>query len=750
MSENAQPHPARGAEPAYSPETGNFRRSAAVVVAERPKAPYVPYLEGLRGLAALSVTIYHIWGHTLNAIPLTGFRAVARDWIGAVLFGRVAVDIFIVLSGYLLMRPAARSADGKLPGGIWHYLQRRAWRILPPYYAALFLTLGLEIAIPALRTPLSMEWRDSLPPFGTRNIVAHLLLVHNLSFHWASKIDAPMWTVATEWQIYFIFPLLLLPVWRRFGSWAAMATGLILGLGCYYLVGGQSAAPWYLGLFAFGMASAARGHPEKARQTDRAVFGWLAIILFALYGVSVASIQLGAFGRFGVHGMEETWRCYWPTDILVGAATACFTTFAAVAVQGRTSRVVAALSTRWLAGVGVVSYSLYLIHDPLFAVMKVPLNHLNVGPFGQMFAMLFVGLPIVMAITYGFHLIFEKPFMSTRRVRATETKAADEPGTVSIAPIAPYSLPIQPQLRILMLPDLHIKDDSPQQKMLVGARDFLDDHDWVVLMGDMTACYGTPGEYGAVDRFVRAMGRPYSVVNGNHEICFQQFPEGSSGYGHTWVRAGPDAQQQQLRRFADFYGIESSFQATSHPLAAVCLLGLDGIEEDSRAVLTSDHEAWFECRLAEFFDRPLLVFSHVPIEDARLDEIRYYTPGNRPYYVPSPQIARALNGRLHPTFWFSGHLHLGCAHPLFKPYQTPGGTWQIHCPDGAGVGRPNNKNWNSQRYRGLFVRSVALDAHGLRVITTDLQTGLVIDTEHFDLRRKLPARPELRRIPVHV
>ena len=97
---------------------------------DRPKVPYLKYLEGLRGLAALDVTLYHIWGHTLNSMPVSGHLAILRDWTGALLRGRVAVNVFIVLSGYLLMRPAARSPDGLLPGGIWVYLQRRAWRIL--------------------------------------------------------------------------------------------------------------------------------------------------------------------------------------------------------------------------------------------------------------------------------------------------------------------------------------------------------------------------------------------------------------------------------------------------------------------------------------------------------------------------------------------------------------------------------------------------------------------------------------------
>jgi hypothetical protein len=95
------------------------------------RQPWVRYLEGLRGLACLVVTIFHVWCNTLEGVNLRGWQAVARDWIGVGLLGRFPVDIFIVLSGYLLMRPAVRAGNGKLPEGIWSYIRRRAMRILP-------------------------------------------------------------------------------------------------------------------------------------------------------------------------------------------------------------------------------------------------------------------------------------------------------------------------------------------------------------------------------------------------------------------------------------------------------------------------------------------------------------------------------------------------------------------------------------------------------------------------------------------
>ena len=67
-----------------------------------------------------------------------------------------------------------------------------------------------------------------------------------------------MWSVATEWQIYFIFPLLLLPIWRKWGNGAVIAVAFAVGLAPHYLFHGFAdiAAPWYIGLFTLGLVGA--------------------------------------------------------------------------------------------------------------------------------------------------------------------------------------------------------------------------------------------------------------------------------------------------------------------------------------------------------------------------------------------------------------------------------------------------------------------------------------------------------------
>ena len=79
------------------------------------------FLDGLRGLSAFYVMLFHLGAPV--GLPLG--LSLVWEWTH---FGRSAVGVFIVLSGYSLMLPVARSADGHLRGGFWVVFQEA----LPP------------------------------------------------------------------------------------------------------------------------------------------------------------------------------------------------------------------------------------------------------------------------------------------------------------------------------------------------------------------------------------------------------------------------------------------------------------------------------------------------------------------------------------------------------------------------------------------------------------------------------------------
>ena len=66
-------------------------------------------------------------------------------------------------------------------------------------------------------------WGQGLPAFTPGALISHVLMIFNLNGDWIHKINPPFWSVATEWQIYFLMPLLFLPLLRMARQWGVVA-----------------------------------------------------------------------------------------------------------------------------------------------------------------------------------------------------------------------------------------------------------------------------------------------------------------------------------------------------------------------------------------------------------------------------------------------------------------------------------------------------------------------------------------------
>jgi peptidoglycan/LPS O-acetylase OafA/YrhL len=368
-------------------------------------APRLEYLDGLRGAAALYVVLFHAAaGFPLKPAGLPVWARVLRH---ATTFGHSAVAVFIVLSGYCLMLPAAR-AGGHLVRGVGDYIARRARRILPPYYATVLFSLLLIWAVPELSVPNGTIWDESFPAFDIGPIATHVLVIHNLFPEWVYKINGPLWSVATEWQIYFFFPLILLPMWRRAGILATLGVAFALGFAPMLFapsIAGK-AIPWYLGLFAMGMCAAGIGFAERPleRRLQDAV-PWKVVL-----GVLVACCLVGT--TFLIH----VWFVYMPvSDALVGAATAAaLVTCTRDATRGGQKQplMLRAFDSPLMVGIGRFSYSLYLTHLPVVALCYLVLRRLGLSSAVELVLMIVVSFPISLAAAYGFYLVFERRFVN--------------------------------------------------------------------------------------------------------------------------------------------------------------------------------------------------------------------------------------------------------------------------------------------------------------------------------------------------
>ena len=122
----------------------------------KPARLHLQFLDGMRGLAALYVATAHIVGE--SAAGQSRFWQFSLHWL---LFARLSVAVFIVLSGYCLMIPVARNTAGEIPGGFTAYIKRRSRRILPPYYLALVF---FQILGGLGDAPFYNDWRIFLQP----------------------------------------------------------------------------------------------------------------------------------------------------------------------------------------------------------------------------------------------------------------------------------------------------------------------------------------------------------------------------------------------------------------------------------------------------------------------------------------------------------------------------------------------------------------------------------------------------------
>ncbi|MGW0808389.1 acyltransferase family protein [Nonomuraea sp. NPDC002799] len=352
-------------------------------------------LDGIRGLAALFVVFHHLWLLSFPGFP----RDTGPGWASWMLYGHFAVVVFIVLSGFSLAISPARA--GWRLGSLSRFAQRRAWRILPPYWAA--VAISLVIAWTLVPQP------GEGVPTGKSVLIYGLLLQDVFG---SPSPNGALWSIAVEAQLYFVFPLLLLLL-RRAGAvvMVGAVTAVVVGLGLLAqgvpLVGElMRLTPQFAALFALGMAGAG-----VVRLRRRLPLQWLA--LAALAPVIVLIVVNGSEWTIG--------HLYW-VDLAIGPATVLL--LAAVAT-GRPAPVVWLLDTPPIRSLGSFSYSLYLIHAPIVVSAHALLIAPRMAPGIPAFLVaLAVIVPMALVLARLFAAVFELPFTNNRTFGALRAAAA--------------------------------------------------------------------------------------------------------------------------------------------------------------------------------------------------------------------------------------------------------------------------------------------------------------------------------------
>ena len=305
------------------------------------KSHYRPDIDGLRAIAVLSVFAFHL-----------GLYRIARG-------GFIGVDIFFVISGYLITRIISRQIREN-SFNIAHFYRRRVLRIIP---ALIVMMIGALAGSLLLLPPVE------LVEFG-RSAIATSLSVSNIFFYnspsgyFFDELNArPLlhtWSLGVEEQFYIIFPLMLVMTHRWFADRLRL-TILFVGLlslaislwslrhnpnGAFFLLPSRF---WELMLGAAGALGIIGVPRSRWAREAQAGIGAVAIVF------SIAFIN-GGYMPY-----------YWAVVPCAGAIIVILT-----AESGHTF-VSRALSWPPLVWVGLISYSLYLWHWPVIVFYHIGL-----------------------------------------------------------------------------------------------------------------------------------------------------------------------------------------------------------------------------------------------------------------------------------------------------------------------------------------------------------------------------------------
>lgn len=341
------------------------------------------FLDGLRAVLALYIVLHHTM-QLGSGLPYTLL------WLG---HGQEVVALFMTVSGFCLALPMASSGHWMLD--VRAFYQRRARRILPPYYAALAIALAVRAGFAVLG-----PFRDRVEVFSMSSVWSHLFLVQNWSPRLMYTLDGPLWSIALECQIYLLYPVLVL-LRRKWGIAGMLGVAFVAAVMAFRLLHALGQMQFLL-FFALGIVSAQLAF-ERRRQ-------WVCVglVCFGVLGCSFlphASLpERETFTSMAGAGMIAL-LCQSPNNLLRRA-----------------------LEWKPLAWLGTFSYSIYLLHalvlGPVFYWIRDRQADFSTHLDATFLLAMGAACVLAVACSYGFHILFERPFLSNKRKQAEHRLAA--------------------------------------------------------------------------------------------------------------------------------------------------------------------------------------------------------------------------------------------------------------------------------------------------------------------------------------
>jgi peptidoglycan/LPS O-acetylase OafA/YrhL len=354
---------------------------------------YIAEVDGLRFIAIFSVIFFHVY-YLASHVPGVVLVNSSRDFlVGPVIQGFRGVQLFFLISGFILGLPfAAHYLAGAPAVKIGRFYLRRVTRLEPPYVLALLLVYAAAIVMHNVHT------RE---PGFLSGLPLRLGYLYYFVRSGAPTLDGPTWTLEIEVQFYLLAPLLA-QVFRL----SARARRLAL-------------------------IAAICGAPLFCDLVPRGNFTLLGYIQFFLAGLLMAELHCTGAG--------PGWMRRWAYDLLgIGCVVAVALAPETPVLRAllpwlllgiflgalRGDRFTSFLRRPWVSVLGGMCYSLYLLHGPLMSFVASKLITNGQSLLEACVRLGIVGVPFAVVAGVGYYILIERPCMNPNWPRLAAERVA--------------------------------------------------------------------------------------------------------------------------------------------------------------------------------------------------------------------------------------------------------------------------------------------------------------------------------------
>lgn len=350
----------------------------------RPKT-HVPELDGVRGIAILIVTLYRF----SKELPPSD---LGNQIAGAMSLGERGVDLFFVLSGFLITGVLLDKRNEAKP--IFNFIMRRSLRIFPLYFVAIAGLLAISKFVPGFRGVFKQAADNQ---FYLWTYLTNVKM--SLDDSWCFGALDHFWSLAVEEHFYLVWPFLVLFVVGRKGLRPLLYLTLLTACLCaaarisFALVSENGVAPNVLSIFRFDTLLLGSSVAILARLKTNSLRSWRRPSAVGLAICLLAGGILAITDRKGFTVTHSIWAVVW-------------TCWLVIAISSRTTSLTSRL-LRFpiLQSLGKYSYAMYVFQSPLVPLVAPIIGVAALGPVVGETAASLIYVPVMCVLSFGAALI---------------------------------------------------------------------------------------------------------------------------------------------------------------------------------------------------------------------------------------------------------------------------------------------------------------------------------------------------------